>query len=181
MLIHQGTNLIETIRLILRRFEPGDEYEMYKNWASDIEVCRYLFWGPHKDIEITRKRIMDIIDYYNHSNYYNWTLYLKSLGEIIGSISVEVLNDTNEACEVGYCLGRKYWNQGIMTEALRAVMHYLFYEVGYRRIIAKHDVNNPASGTVMRKAGMSFDKYIYHPRGDGTTMQIAVYIKDVVQ
>ena len=55
---------------------------------------------------------------------------------------------------MGYCMSRAFWGRGIMPEALKAVMAYLFDEVGLNRIAACHDANNPKSGRVMEKAGM---------------------------
>ena len=59
--------------------------------------------------------------------------------------------------ELGYCIGKRWWGRGLMTEAVRAVVGYLFAEVGVRRVCAQHDTENPASGAVMRKAGMTKD------------------------
>jgi ribosomal-protein-alanine N-acetyltransferase len=68
-----------------------------------------------------------------------------------------------------------------MTEALLAVMHYLFYDVGYQKIQAKHDILNAASGKVMQKAGMRFEKMQYHMgvRRDGSIYDCAVYTKNI--
>lgn len=53
-------------------------------------------------------------------------------------------------------MGKRWWHRGIMTEALGAVIEFLFQRVGVERIVARHDVNNPHSGGVMRKCGMAF-------------------------
>lgn len=176
---HKGTETIETLRLLLRRFEIEDAGDMFKNWAGDAEVCKYLSWGPHPSEEISRKRIENWINHYAYNNCYVWAIVLKKKEIVIGSISVEFSNDSSESCEVGYCIGKFYWNRGIMTEALRAIMHYLFYEVGYQEIRAKHDVLNIASGRVMQKAGMQFKKIEYRTgiRRDGSAYDCAVYAK----
>lgn len=178
---HQGTKSIETLRLILRRFKPEDAEDMFNNWASDPEVCKFLLWGPHRDLDTTRKRIMNWVNNYDMNHSYVWAIELKSKNMAIGSISVEWANDSSRACEVGYCIGKAYWSRGIMTEALRAVMHYLFYEIGYEHIQAKHDVLNVASGRVMQKSGMHFIKYEYHVgvRRDGSFYDCAVYMKNI--
>lgn len=178
---HKGTKTIETVRLILRRFRLEDAEDMYWNWASDPEVCRYLSWGPHKDAEASLKRVTNWVNNYEQDSSYVWAIELKGKDMAIGSISVELSNDTARSCEVGYCIGRPYWNRGIMTEALRAVMHYLFYEVGYQMIQAKHDVLNKASGKVMQKAGMRFMKLEYRVgvRKDGSFYDCAVYARNI--
>lgn len=181
MIQHKGTNSIETIRLILRRFTVDDTKDMFYNWSSDPEVVKYLPWGPHEHIRITERRMKEWCNNYKYNNYYNWAIYLKSKNEVIGSISVEIKNDAAETCEVGYCIGKDYWSQGIMTEALRAVMHYLFYEIGYQKIMARHDILNIASGKVMQKSGMHFDKMLYHvsERRDGSLCDCALYVKSI--
>jgi len=183
MLQHKGTNSIETPRLLLRRFKKDDAQAMFQNWAGDSEVCKYLSWGPHKSVEITQARIDSWINQYNYDDTYIWAIELKSIHQPIGSISVEYSDDRTYTCEIGYCLGKEYWNRGIMTEALRVVMHYLFYEIGYERIVAKHDILNPASGKVMQKAGMKFEKVMYQTgrRRDGTLIDCAVYAKNIWQ
>lgn len=178
---HMGTRTIETVRLVLRRFRVEDSEDMFRNWASDPEVCKYLSWGPHRDSDDSLKRVIAWVNRYAYDSTYVWAIELKGKGMVIGSISVEFSNDTAATCEVGYCIGRAYWNRGIMTEALRAVMHYLFYEVGYRTIIAKHDTQNIASGKVMQKAGMLFLKIEYRAgvRRDGSFYDCAVYSKSI--
>lgn len=178
---HIGTKSIETIRLLLRRFKAEDAGDMFHNWASDPEVCKYLSWGPHKDPDASLKRVLNWVNNYSFDSTYVWAIELKDRKMVIGSISVEITNDTAKNCEVGYCIGRPYWNRGIMTEALRAVMHYLFYEVGYQTIQAKHDTLNIASGIVMQKAGMRFIRIEYHTgiRRDGSYYDLAVYAKNI--
>lgn len=149
-----GTKTIETDRLILRRFTADDAEDMYRNWASDPEVTRFLTWPTHASPVITGKVISSWIARYADGNTFNWGICLKEEGVVIGSIAVVKLDQDIEAADIGYCLGRAFWGQGIMTEALKAVMDHLFDEVGLRRIAACHDIRNPASGRVMEKAGM---------------------------
>ena len=149
-----GTKRIETERLILRRYVMEDAEDMYNHWASDKEVTKYLSWPTHPSVDITRMLIGDWISKYEDGGYFNWVIELKNAGTAIGNISVVNLEEEIDAAEIGYCMSRNYWGQGIMPEALRAVMDYLFDEVGLNRVEAYHDVNNPKSGRVMEKAGM---------------------------
>ena len=176
---HIGTNSIETVRLILRRFRPEDTLDMYKNWASDLETLRYLPWDPHSDISVTHRRILSLVESYKQPDVYNWAIYLKSDRQVIGSISVEMSNDKEGSCEVGYCIGKSFWGRELVLEALRAVMHYLFTEVGYRTIFAKYDTKNIASGRVMQKAGMKYEKTISNVgrRRDGSLYNVDMYVK----
>ena len=157
MLTHEGTQTIETPRLTLRRAVCEDAEPMFRNWASDPEVTKYLTWPTYEKVE-TAHQILDLwASEYEKPNYYQWMIVLKELGEPIGSISVVRQNDRVEEAEIGYCIGSNWWHKGIMTEALNAVIEYLFTEVGMNRVAARHDPNNPHSGGVMRKCGMKYE------------------------
>ena len=149
-----GTQKIETRRLFLRPFRAEDARDMFENWASDPEVTRFLTWPAHQSADITRMILNDWISRYAGGDYFNWAIELKETGRVIGSIAVVQLTPETESADIGYCLGRSFWGMGLMPEALRAVMDYLFDTVGLNRITAGHDVNNPKSGRVMAKAGM---------------------------
>ena len=157
MLTHKGTQTIETSRLILRRAIREDAEPMFRNWASDPEVTKFLTWPVHSRVAVSETVIGSWLQEYEKDSYYQWMIVLKSLDEPIGSISVVRQNDRVEEAEIGYCIGRQWWHRGIMTEALTAVIAYLFDEVGVNRIAARHDPNNPHSGDVMRKCGMKYE------------------------
>ena len=153
---HIGTQIIETERLILRPFRMKDATAMYENWACDPEVSKYLTWPPHSSVEVTRMLLGEWIGQYQKPDNYNWAIVLKDGdGRPIGNISVVRLHEEVEACEIGYCIGKAWWGCGIMTEALKAVIAFFIGQVGANRVEARHDTNNPASGRVMRKAGMT--------------------------
>ena len=157
MLTHKGTQIIETPRLLLRKAVREDAAAMYRNWASDPEVTRYLTWNAYSGIEDADSILEQWTREYEKVNFYQWMIVLKELGEPIGSISVVRQNDAVAEAEIGYCIGRAWWHKGIVSEALAAVMDYLFREVGMNRIAARHDPNNPHSGGVMRKCGMKYE------------------------
>ena len=153
---HLGTKTIETERLILRKFTIEDAPAMYANWASDPEVTKYLTWQPHRSLTDTRAILSLWLSEYDKADYYQWAIELKGVG-IIGSIAVVNIHEGVEEAELGYCIGRAYWGKGIMPEAVKAVIDFLFDKVGFRRVMAKHDVANPNSGRVMEKAGMKYE------------------------
>ncbi|MBQ9930584.1 MAG: GNAT family N-acetyltransferase [Oscillospiraceae bacterium] len=156
MLTHKGTKTIETTRLILRRAAREDAEAMFRNWASDQEVTKYLTWPTHENVETTQALLEGWAAEYTRDDYYHWMIVLKEIGEPIGSLLVTTVGRAKSA-HIGYCIGSPWWHKGIMSEALRAVMSYLFREVGYHRIESMHDPNNPHSGAVMRKCGMKYE------------------------
>ena len=154
MLNKTGTRTLETHRLILRRFRIEDAEDMFNNWASDPEVTKFLTWPTHQNIDVTRWVLNDWIPRYEDGGYFNWAVEWKETGRVIGGIAAVRLEEAIGEAEIGYNLGRAFWGKGIMPEALRAVMDYLFDTAGVNRICAGHDVNNPKSGRVMEKAGL---------------------------
>jgi len=158
MLTHKGTQKLETERLILRRFALEDAQAMYDNWASDPDVTKYLTWPTHSDPEISARVLKDWVDGYEKEDSYLWAIVLKESGNApIGSISADLRNDKAETVHIGYCIGKRWWHREIMPEALKAVIDFLFDEVGVQRVDARHDANNPNSGAVMRKCGMKYE------------------------
>ena len=155
---NSGTQRIETDRLILRRYVIEDADAMYKNWASDSEVTKFLTWQPHPSVDVSRSIIVDWLKEYSDEKYYHWAIVLKDNGnEPIGDISVVQMNEDISMVHIGYCLGRAWWRRGIMSEALKAVMDFMFDTVKVNRVEARHDPRNPNSGKVMQKCGMKYE------------------------
>ena len=115
---HLGTKRIETEHLILRKFNTEDAEYMFNNWASDSQVTKYLTWPTHSNIETSKFVIGRWEKEYQSVNNYQWCIELKELRQAIGSIGVVNLKEDIDAVEIGYCIGRKFWGQGITTEAL---------------------------------------------------------------
>ena len=154
---HSGTQTIETKRLILRKARPGDAQAMFDNWASDDRVTKFMTWQPYTCVEEADARIAYLLEEYSNENYYEWFIELKEIGQPIGSIGAVHVNDHVQLAHIGYCIGSRWWGQGIMPEALAAVIKFFFEQVGVNRVEACHDVNNPKSGKVMAKCGMKYE------------------------
>lgn len=155
---HRGTQTLETERLLLRRFVRGDAEAMFRNWASDPEVTKYLTWPAHADTGVSRAVLEDWVASYAREDFYQWAIVYKENGdEPIGSISAVKLDEDLSIVQVGYCIGRAWWHRGIMSEALKAVMDFFFDRVEANRVEAIHDPRNPHSGMVMQKCGMRYE------------------------
>ena len=155
MLHHKGTQVLSTPRLTLRPFKPEDAPAMFANWANDSDVTRFLTWPTHSSVEISQWVCNDWVTHYAEPDYYQWAIVYD--GQPIGSIAVVEHDDNIGKAHIGYCIGRAWWHRGIVSEALNAVIDFLFDEVGYDRIEARHDPRNPHSGDVMRKCGMKYE------------------------
>ena len=175
MLQHKGTIPIQTPQLLLRQYAPADVPDIWRNYATDSVVTKFLSWQPYTDIAALEHFLAGQIASYTNNTTYNWAIVYDK--QTIGSISVINRDERNESCEIGYCIGRGFWGQGIMTEALTTVMDFLFNQVGFHRIFAKHDVENPASGKVMEKCRMQYEGRLrgHYRRHDGTFSDSLVY------
>jgi len=157
---HAGTNTIKTERLILRRFKIDDADVMFRNWANDDEVTRFMRWQTHKDVDVSRNIMQEWIESYKEDSSYHWGICLKD-GELIGSIGAFV-TEIDYCANIGYCIGRNWWGKGYVSEALKAVIDYMFSNTDIERIEAYHAVRNAASGKVMQNAGMAYEGLARH-------------------
>jgi len=154
-MIAVGTQVLVTERLTLRPIRMDDAEDMFFNWASDPEVSRYLPWLPHPDLAETKTVIASWLEDLKKPEFFHWCI--EYAGTAIGTIAVVSVDERRNFATLGYCLSRRFWNRGIMSEALLAVEEFLFLQAGFNRIEACHHVDNPASGRVMQKAGMRFE------------------------
>ena len=142
-----------TKRLLLRKLKREDAESIFNNWASDSEVTKYVTWTAHETIEQT-KQIVDLwIKEYENPKTIRYGIVLKGKDELIGAI--DVVDYVNGCPEIGYCLSRKHWNKGYMTEACNALLDYLF-AIGYKTIVIEADENNIGSNRVISKCGFKF-------------------------
>ena len=154
---HCGTQSLETKRLILRPFVMEDAPFMFNNWASNPEVAKFLTWTHHTELRESIEVLMDWTFNYANKNFYTWAIVLKELGEPIGSIAVNYIDENIKSVEIGYCIGQNWWYQGIAAEALQEVIKFFFTKTDVNRIEALHDPENPNSGKVMQKCGMTYE------------------------
>ena len=155
---HLGARVLHTPRLILRPFREEDAEAMFRNWASDPQVTKFLTWPTHANVEVSRGVLKDWVEKYADPAYYQWAIVPDDGADApIGSIAVVDQKPELDLAQIGYCIGRPWWRRGITSEALAGVLDFLFDEVGFHRIEAVHDANNPHSGGVMRKCGLRYE------------------------
>ncbi len=142
---------LETDRLVLRPFNLLDAKEMYDTWTSDNRVTKYVRWSTHKNLGETQEFLNK---YISDTNELKWAISLKETKKLIGSIDVVKITDYKTA-EIGYVIAYDFWNKGYTTEALNKIISTLF-DLGFKKIIARHHIENLASGAVMKKCGMVY-------------------------
>ena len=145
---------IRTERLLLRDFRE-DDFEGVHAYAADPEVARYMVWGPNTPEET--RGFMDRV-LANRAAWprldYGLAIEHVGAGVVIGSINLRLSDAENRTAEIGYCIHRAWWRQGIVHEASRALVDMAFNTLGLHRVIATCDVRNTGSYGVMEKLGM---------------------------
>lgn len=176
---HTGTIELSTEHLTLRRFDEEDAENMFYNWANDAEVTKYLTWPPYENVEQVEYYLKnEVIANYEKKDFYSWAIELNETEQPIGNISAVNIQDDTDAVEIGYCIGKEYWHQGNMTEAVTEVIRFFMEETGAGRVWAGHDVNNPNSGKVMEKSGMEYEGTLRRSGRNNTGIcDMAVYAK----
>lgn len=145
-----------TRRLILRPVRMSDAQDLYE-YSRDPEVARHVLWDAHRSIHQTRAYIRYLLRQYRSCAPGTFVIALRDTGKVIGTIGFMWVQTENRSAEVGYSLSRAYWNRGFMTEALTCVLEFGFTRLNLNRIEAQHECDNPASGHVMRNAGMKHE------------------------
>lgn len=144
---------IKTARLLLRPLRYQDAKDFYE-YAKDEQVARYVLWDAHTSLNQTKAILRSQMMQSRQEGLFTMAITLKENKRMIGTIGLVGRDWDNHTAEVGFSLARAFWRQGLMTEALSAYLRFLFEQNIVHRIEAQHDVDNPASGSVMRKAGM---------------------------
>ena len=156
---HLGTKVLHTPRLTLRPFTESDAEEMFNTWANDPEVTKFLTWEPHGNIAVTRLLLSVWEKQVTDPAYYNWAIVFRDgkKDALIGSIALNSAPEEQERASLGYCIAKKYWGKGIMTEAVSEVLRFAFDEVGFYRITGQHAAENYGSARVMEKCGLRYE------------------------
>jgi RimJ/RimL family protein N-acetyltransferase len=148
--------MLTTPRLLLRPFTLADAPEVQR-LASDRDIASTTLNIPHPYEDGMAEAWIDTHQaQYEQGTLVNFAMVGRSDGKLIGAIGLHPDRQHNRA-ELGYWVGKPFWNQGYCTEAAQAVVRYGFEVLGLHRIHATHIKRNPASGRVMQKIGMRYE------------------------
>ena len=148
---------METERLKIRLFKPEDANDLYE-YCSDESVTRYLPFDTYTEKKQATDRINYCLEVYNNLDKpITWAIEYNLDGKMIGSIDFVKWSEQDRSAEVGYVINRNYWNKGIMTEALKAVIEFGFENMQLNRIEARCDERDLASAKVMEKNGLKYE------------------------
>ncbi len=160
---YRNTPVLETARLILRPMTAEDAEAAFV-WCSDERVNKFMPYNLYTRVEEAVQWITQIIP---QDENFNWGIVLKENNLLIGSCDIGPKSDEPDAWGFGYNIRYDYWNKGLTTETTRKMIEYVHDVHGVKLIIANHAVDNPASGRVMEKCGLTFDHYGEYKTFDG--------------
>jgi ribosomal-protein-alanine N-acetyltransferase len=147
---------IETNRLLLRPFQLSDANDVQR-LAGDFEIADTTLFIPHPyEDGVAEQWINTHEENFKSNKEIIFAVSLQETKELIGSIGL-ILNKEHEKAELGYWIGKPYWNKGYATEAAEAMLKFGFIELKLERIHAHYFARNPASGKVMEKLGMQYE------------------------
>ncbi len=152
---------VETARLRLRMFRPGD-LDAMSEITRDAEVMRYIGHGRPLTREETRANLSNIVAAFRRRGFGRWALELKETGALVGYCGLSAGNE-EVGVEVAYMLGRGAWGRGLALEAGRASLRYGFERLGVGSIAGLTMSDNRRSRLVLERLGMSFvrDAHFY--------------------
>lgn len=151
------SDTLQTSRLVLRPFEPGDAEDVAR-MAGDPRLSDTLYELPRP------YQVADALEWIGtHAaereagRRHTFAVCLGADGSLVGSIALRKTGKGSIRAELGYWTGVEHWSCGYASEAARAVIAFGFDSLGLERVEARHLVRNPASGRVMHKAGMQHE------------------------
>lgn len=147
--------ILETERLILRRWEESDAEDLYK-YASNPDVGPIAGWPPHQSLDESKDVIKNVL---NGKEAY--AICLKEDGKVIGAIELKLnghtdMTEKDDECELGYWIGKPFWGQGIMPEAANELLRHAFEDIGMSKVWCGYYEGNIKSKCVQEKVGFKY-------------------------
>ncbi len=147
--------ILETERLILRRWEESDAEDLYK-YASNPDVGPIAGWPPHQSLDESKDVIKNVL---NGKEAY--AICLKEDGKAIGAIELKLnghtdMTEKDDECELGYWIGKPFWGQGLMPEAANELLRYAFEDIGMSKVWCGYYEGNIKSKRVQEKVGFKY-------------------------
>jgi ribosomal-protein-alanine N-acetyltransferase len=154
MPVSSAPQILETSRLILRRFTRADAAAYFAIF-SQPDVARYTSRPPFTQLAEAEQRVSEIIGYYANDQGFQLALERKSDAQLIGACTLHAIHHQNRRAELGYSLGRACWQNGYMHEALCALVDYAFRSMNLHRLEADIDPRNVASEKSLARLGFA--------------------------
>jgi len=154
----------ETSRLLAKPAAVADARVVFEDYASDPAVAKYMTWTPHRSVNDTIEFLKRCERVWDKGSAFPWSLWRKQDGAFAGLIEIRV---QTSAVDLGYALVRRWWHQGLMSEAVTSVVHWAVAQPTIYRVWATCDVENAASARLLQRVGMECEgvlrRWLTHP------------------
>lgn len=180
-LMYNSRDMIETDRLILRRWNDSDAETLYR-LASDPEIGPAAGWPPHTSVQNSLEIIRTIF-----ATPETYAVVLKESGELVGCCGIMFPekndgpdNNRNEA-EIGYWIGRSYWGQGLIPESVKTLLSRCFDRLNIDTVWCGYYDGNFKSKRVCEKCGFRYhhtNHDILSPLGDIRTEHMHIMTEE---
>lgn len=168
------TSKLETNRLILREIHSDDAEAIFRSWLQDENVSKYMWWKASNDINEAKEFVEFELENLKNDKWNRWIIILKNTNEIIGTCLI-FFNDDEGHWDISYNLGRKFWGNGYVTEAMSTVIKYAVEVMNINEISTSYAIENIASGRVLQKLGFQFVKEIPYECNGGEIVTTGRY------
>ena len=173
--------VLSSPRLQLRAPQPGDEHAAFAGWAQDPDVLRYMGWRPHQQLSQTRTQLdWDQARWLKRSAF-TWMLVERRVPIGMVQLIPQQLDGPPHHLRLGYLLARTHWGQGLMREALAAVLDEAFAQDSVWRVDALCDVDNAASARLLESLGLQHEgvlrRHSRHPNIGDAPRDVSVHAR----
>lgn len=148
--------VLETKRLLCREITAADAPTLHRYW-SDPVVMEFLSLAPFTKLEETQEMISLVNLMPAAGQGFRWAITRKQDEQVLGTCGFHNGKPEHSRFEMGYELGREYWRQGIMSEALRAILSFGFQTMKINRVEAFVNHGNVRSTGILAKLGFQLD------------------------
>jgi RimJ/RimL family protein N-acetyltransferase len=165
-----------TSRLLARPATSADAQVVFDSYASDPAVARFMTWKPHRHVGETVEFLRRCERVWLEGSAFPWTLWLDEGGEFAGMIESRVRQN---AVDLGYALAHRWWRQGLMSEAVSALVHWALAQPEIYRVWATCDIENIGSARLLERVGMEREgvlrRWLVHPNLSDTPRDCFCY------
>jgi len=154
----------ETARLLAKPAAVDDAQVIFSDYASDSSVARYMTWKPHRHVDETIEFLRRCERVWSDGTAFPWSLWHKQDGAFAGLIEIRV---GRNGVDLGYALVRRWWRQGLMSEAVAPIVRWALAQPAIYRVWATCDIENVASARLLERVGMEREgvlrRWLIHP------------------
>ena len=176
------TPVMETERLLLREIQKEDVNDIFNCWMQNEDVSKYMWWKASDDIAEAEGFVQFELEQIDNAQWNRWIILIKNTNEVIGTCLVFWNDEDAEPhWDISYNLGKKYWGNGYVTEAMKKVINFAETTLDMTECVTTYAKENIASSNVLHKLGFRDERTIPYECSGGDIITEGIlcrYIKE---